>query len=185
MKKLRMFNFITLNGFYKDIANDIGWHTHGVEESDFSNEMLKQNNILLFGRVTYQMMAAFWPTDMAINSMPQVAHRMNDAEKIVFSKTLKKADWKNTTIIEEDIIEKVKRIKQTAHKDLTILGSGSIVNQFAEAGLIDTYQLLLDPIAIGKGTPLFHDIKQHLNLSLVDTRVFKSGSVLLTYESTN
>jgi dihydrofolate reductase len=90
MSKLTVFNFITLNGFYKDAFNDIRWHTHGEEEGDFSAEMLQQNNILLFGRITYEMMSGFWPTEIALSSMPEVAQGMNAAEKIVFSKTLKK-----------------------------------------------------------------------------------------------
>lgn len=182
MSKLTAFNFITLNGFYKDASNDIRWHNHGEEEGNFSAEMLKQNNILLFGRVTYEMMASFWPTEMAIHSMPDVAMGMNTAEKIVFSKTLKKASWNNSTIVKDDIIEKVRALKKSSKKDLTILGSGSIITQFAEAGLIDTYQLMIDPTAIGKGTPLFHNIKQDLHLTLTQTKVFKSGSVLLCYE---
>lgn len=182
MSTLTVFNFLTLNGFYKDASNDISWHSHGEEEGDFSAEMLQQNNILLFGRVTYEMMFSFWPTEMALHSMPDVAEGMNTAEKIVFSKTLQKAHWNNTTIVKDDIIEKVRSLKNSSKKDLTILGSGSIVTQFAEAGLIDTYQIMIDPTAIGKGTPMFHNMKQDLHLKLTQTKIFKSGSVLLCYE---
>lgn len=182
MSKLTAFNFITLNGFYKDASNDIRWHSHGEEEGDFSAEMLQQNHILLFGRVTYEMMSSFWLTEMALNSMPEVAEGMNTAEKIVFSKTLQKSHWNNSTIVKDDIIEKVRTLKKSSEKDLTILGSGSIVTQFAEAGLIDTYQIMIDPTAIGKGTPLFNNMKQDLNLTLTKTKLFKSGSVLLCYE---
>ena len=182
MSKLTVFNFITLNGFYKDASNDISWHSHGEEEGGFSAEMLQQNNILLFGRITYEMMSSFWPTEMALASMPEVAKGMNAAEKIVFSKTLQKANWNNSTIVTGDIIDKVRALKKNSKKDLTILGSGSIVTQFSDAGLIDTYQIMIDPTAIGKGTPLFHNIKQDLHLTLTKTKVFKSGSVLLCYE---
>jgi dihydrofolate reductase len=182
MSKLTVFNFITLNGFYKDASNDIHWHNHEAEEGDYSAEMLKQNNILLFGRTTYEMMSGFWPTEMAISSMPDVAAGMNAAEKIVFSKNLQKANWNNTTVISDNIIEKVHALKKSPQKDLTILGSGSIVTQFAEAGLIDIFQIMIDPTAIGKGTPLFHNMKQDLHLTHTQTKVFKSGSVLLCYE---
>jgi len=181
MRKLVVFNFTTLNGFYKDIQEGIHWHQHGEEEGDFSAEMLTYNSILLFGRKTYQMMESFWPTQMAIDTMPEVAAGMNKAEKIVFSKTLKKADWNNTTIIKENIIEEIKKLKLTTGKDLTILGSGSILTQFAEVGLIDEYQIMIDPVAIGKGTPIFSNIKHDLELTLTQTKIFKSGSVLLCY----
>ncbi|WP_018341944.1 dihydrofolate reductase family protein [Cytophaga aurantiaca] len=182
MGKLSVFNFITLNGFYKDASNDIHWHQHGKEEGEFSGEMLKQNNILLFGRTTYEMMYSFWPTEMALSSMPEVAKGMNNAEKIVFSNTLKKAEWKNTTIIKNDVVSEIRQLKKTSKKDLTILGSGSIVAQFAEAGLIDTFQFMIDPTAIGKGTSLFSGLKEDLNFTLTETKVFKSGSVLLCYK---
>ena len=173
---------MTLNGFYKDAQEGIYWHQHEKEESDFSADMLTYNSILLFGRKTYDMMVSFWPTQMAIESMPQVANGMNKAEKIVFSKTLQKADWNNTSIIKENIAEEIKKLKATPGKNLTILGSGSILTQFAEQGLIDEYQIMIDPIAIGKGTPMFKDLKNDLELTLTRTKIFKSGSVLLCYE---
>lgn len=92
MRKLTAFIFTTLNGFYKGEKNDISWHGHGKEESEFSEEMLKQNNILLFGRKTYENMLAFWPTPAAKEHFPEVARGMNSVEKIVFSNSLKKAN---------------------------------------------------------------------------------------------
>ena len=129
-------------------------------------EMLQQKNILLFSRATYEMMTSFWPTEMALHSMPEVSKGMNTAEKKVFSKTLQTTHWNNSTIVKDDIIEKVCILKKSSKKDLTILGSGSIATQFTEAGLIDTYQIMIDPTAIGKGTPLFNNMKQDLQLTL-------------------
>ena len=181
MRKLTMYNFITLNGFYKGLNEDISWHRHGGEEEGFSVDSLQQDNILLFGRVTYQMMASFWPTPMAMESMPDVATGMNNAEKIVFSNSLDNAEWQNTTIINGDIVEEIKKLKQQPGKDMTILGSGSIVTQFAEAGLIDGYEIMIDPVAIGNGTPIFNGISNNLNLMLTNSKVFKSGVILLSY----
>lgn len=183
MGKLSAFNFITLNGYYKGINEDISWHQHGGEEEQFSIESLQSDNILLFGRITYEMMANWWPTPMAIDTMPDVAEAMNKSEKIVFSRTLKKADWTNTRIIKTKMLDAVKKLKETSQKNLTILGSGSLVTQLAEKGLIDTFQFMIDPIAIGEGTPLFHNINKTLNLKLTNSRVFKSGTILLSYES--
>jgi len=180
MGKLSVFNFVTLNGFYKGPNNDVSWHRHGGEESSFAEEGAQSGSVLLFGRVTYEMMAAWWPTPEAIKAMPGVAEGMNKSEKIVFSTTLKKATWSNTTIVKDNMVETITKMKE-AGKDLTILGSGSIVSQLADAGLIDEYLIMLDPVALGQGTPIFHGISQPLHLDLIGTRAFKSGVLLLTY----
>jgi dihydrofolate reductase len=182
MRKLNMFNFVTLNGFYKGPGEDTSWHNHGGEESEYSAEALKAENILLFGRRTYEMMASFWPSPMAHEMFTEVAVRMNQSEKIVFSSTMKKAEWNNTRVIKNNLVNEVTQLKQAKGKDMTILGSGSIVTQLAEAGLIDSYQIMIDPIAIGDGTPIFKNIKTPLSLKLEDSRVFKSGILLLSYQ---
>lgn len=182
MGKLTVFNFLTLNGYYKGSNEDISWHKHGAEESEYAAEGAKSESTLLFGRITYEMMAGFWPTPMAKEQAPVVAEGMNKAEKIVFSRTLKKAEWNNTRIVSDNIFEEIKRLKQVAGKDMTILGSGSMVTQFAEKGLIDDYQFMVDPVVIGSGTPLFKDIGRKLDLKLTNARTFKSGVVLLSYQ---
>ena len=182
MGKLSVFNFITLNGFYRGAAEDISWHKHGVEGEEFSAEGLKSGNILLFGRTTYEMMAGFWPTEMAMESFPKVATGMNKADKIVFSRTLVNTKWTNTRIIGKNMIEEMQRLKGSLDKDMTILGSGSIVAQFADAGLIDEFQFMVDPVAIGEGTPIFSNIKQKLELQLTGCRTFESGALLLSYQ---
>ncbi len=181
MASLSMYNFLTLNGFYKGKNEDISWHRHGADEAQFSKDSLQANNILLFGRVTYEMMASYWPTPMAEGNLPEVIDGMNNTEKVVFSKTMKEAGWNNTRVINGGLIEEVKKLKQ-GDKDITVLGSGSIVTQLADAGLIDTYLIMIDPVAIGSGTPLFEGIKHDLNLKLIDSRIFNSGVVLLTYK---
>ena len=178
---LSAFNFITLNGFYKGPNEDISWHRHGGEEAAFSLEGLGSGSTLLFGRVTYEMMARFWPTPVAMETMLEVAAGMNNADKIVFSRTLKKADWHNTRLVRDNIIEEVGRSKAVPGKDMTILGSGSIVTQFADAGLIDEYMFMVDPVALGEGTPAFNGLKQKLDVTLTGTRTFESGTVLLSY----
>lgn len=184
MRKINSFTFLTLNGFFKGPKEDISWHHHGGEEAKFSEEGANSDSILVFGRVTYDLMASFWPTPMAAEQFPMVAKGMNKSEKIVFSKTLKKAAWQNTTVFETDPAKEMSKLKSTAGKDITILGSGSIVTQLSEQGLIDTYQVMIDPVAIGKGTSLFSGMKTKLDLELSSHRIFKSGVVLLTYSPT-
>jgi dihydrofolate reductase len=182
MRKLSVFNFISLDGYYKDINNGIAWHNHDEEGAEYSAQSLQAGNILLFGRVTYDMMASFWPSPMAAESLPVVAEGMNKAEKIVFSRTMKKADWNNSRVISSDIVEEMKKLKQTPGKDMTILGSGTILTQFASAGIIDDYQIMLDPTAIGSGTSVFRGISHQLNLKLINIKTFRSGTLLLSYQ---
>ena len=173
--------FVTLNGYFEGPNGDIRWHRHGAEEQQYSVEGLKSESILLFGRKTYEMMASYWPTPMAAQNSPLVAEGMNKAEKIVFSRTLEKAEWINTRVVRDNIFEEIKAMKNSPGKDMTILGSGSIVTQFAEHRLIDEFQIMIDPVAIGEGSTIFKNIKTKLDLKLVGSRTFKSGVVLLTY----
>jgi dihydrofolate reductase len=144
--------------------------------------MLQAKNTLLFGRVTYQMMESFWPTDYAREQYPVVARQMEASEKIVFSNSLKGVSWKNTRIIGGDIVAAIKSLKLSGGNNLAILGSGTILTQFAEQGLIDRYEIMIDPVVIAKGTPIFNNLSVDLRLKLVESRVFKSGVVLLCYE---
>jgi len=182
MRKLSVFNFITLHGYVAGPNGDISWHRHGAEENAYAAEGLKAGSTLLFGRVTYEMMAGYWPTPMAIKNDPIIAEGMNMADKIVFSRTMKKAGWNNTRLVKDNIAEEIRKMKQKPGKDMTVLGSGSIVTQFAEQGLIDEYQFMVDPVALGDGTPIFKGITHKLDLKLTSTRTFKSGVVLLCYE---
>src|SRR4030042_972801 len=181
MRKVSAFNFVTLNGYFKGPKGDISWHRHGAEENEYAAESLKSGNTLLFGRVTYEMMASYWPTPAAVKNDPVVARGMNNADKIVFSRTLKKAEWTNTRLVKDNIVEEMKKMKQVPGKDMTLLGSGGISAQFAEHGLIDEYQIMVDPVVLGDGTPIMKSIKHKLDLRLIGTRTFKSGVVLLCY----
>ena len=182
MRKVTVFNFVTLNGYYKGLKGDISWHRHGAEENEYAAENLNTGATLLFGRLTYEMMASYWPTPVAIKNDPIVAEGMNNGDKIVFSRTLKKAEWKNTKLIKDNIVEEIRKMKRLPGKNMTLLGSGSILTQFAEKGLIDEYQIMVDPVVIGDGTPIFKGINHKLDLKLTMTRTFKSVIVLLCYQ---
>jgi dihydrofolate reductase len=182
MRKLLVFNFITLDGYYKGPNEDISWHRHGAEENAYAAESLEAGSTLLFGRKTYEMMASYWPTPVAVKNDPIVAGGMNQAEKIVFSRTLTTAAWNNTRLVKENMLEEIQKMKQQPGKDMTVLGSGSIVTQLAQAGLIDKYQFMVDPVVLGAGTPIFKGIRHKMDLKLIATRTFKSGVVLLCYE---
>ena len=138
--------------------------------------------MLLFGRVTYEMMASYWPTNQAIESDPIVAHLMNTLPKIVFSRTLQKTDWQNTRLVKTDFIKEVSALKEQPGKDLCILGSSDLAVSFLEAGLLDEIRILVNPIVLGAGKPLFKGIKDRLKLKLLKTRIFKNGNILLYYQ---
>ena len=182
MGTLNVFNFISLNGFYKDSNNGIEWERHnGEEEKEFSGKNAQGGAILLFGRKTYEMMYRFWPTPAGHETEPATAKGMNAAEKIVFSNSIDKADWNNTRVVRGDIAAEVGRLKEQ-DKNMTVLGSGSIVTQLTDARLVDSFMIMMDPIALTGGTAVFHGIKKNLALELTDHRIFKSGRVLLTYK---
>jgi dihydrofolate reductase len=184
MGRLIVYNFITANGYFKGPGEDISWaKQNSAQEREFAAENFKHGNILVFGRVTYQMMASYWPSADALKNAPQVAEGMNKAEKIVFSKTLDKAEWNNTRVIKEDIGSAIKKLKKDSDKDMTILGSGTIVNQLTELKLIDEYQVMVYPVMIGGGTTLLKDISYKLELNVAKTRTFESGSVVYFYQS--
>lgn len=183
MNKITSFTFITLNGFFKGQNEDTSWHHHRGEAAEYANNASSSDNILLFGRKTYEMMESFWPTPMAAELFPIVAENMNKSQKIVCSNTLKKTEWQNTTILKGDIVKQLEQLKKKGEKSITILGSGSILTQLSDASLIDEYIIMLDPVALGKGTSIFEGLQNNLELKLTSSRVFgKDGIVLLNYK---
>ena len=182
MRKLNVFNFMSLNGYFKGANNDISWHKRGTEEMQYAAEMLKSGASLLFGRETYEILADYWLSDEAKQKFPEVAEGMRQAEKIVFSSTLKELKWGNTKIMNNNIAKKIHEMKQLPGKDITILGSGTICCQLAELGLIDEYFIMVDPVILAEGTSIFHDVNRRLNLTLIGTQAYKSGVVLLRYQ---
>lgn len=183
MGSLHAFMFISLNGYYKGLEEDISWHRHGDEESSFASDSMEgRKSILVFGRKTYEQMAGWWPSPQALEAIPEVAAGMNESSKLVFSNTLDEAKWENTRLVKTDMVEEIKRLKEDPNVVMTILGSGSIVAQLADAGLIDTLQIMLDPVALSAGSPIFEGVSRKLDFRLTNSRVFQSGVVLLAYE---
>jgi len=182
MGKLRVYNFLSLNGFYKGANNDISWaKTQDRDESEFAAKNLQKGAALIFGRITYELMVSYWPTPEGKASDPAVAAGMNKAEKIVFSRSLDRVDWDNARLARGELVDEIKKLKSGSKKDMTILGSGSIVRQLTDAGLIDEYQLMYHPVAIGEGTPLLEGTSGNLDFKVVDAKQFRSGSIFVTY----
>ena len=184
MRKLSVFNQITLDGYFTDAKNDMRW-AHGDDDpewQEFTAGNAGSGGELLFGRVTYEMMVSYWPTPQATKDNPQVAKGMNETPKIVFSKTLRTPSWNNTRLVNGNLASAVRELKREAGPDMVILGSGTIVAQLAQEKLIDSYQLIVKPIVLGSGRTLFEGVKHALGLKLTQTRAFGNGSVLLGYQ---
>ena len=182
MRKVIVSNMITLDGFLAGPDGDIDWHIADADFNDYALDMFKSVDTLLFGRVTYQLMASYWPTPSATTDDPIIADKMNNLAKIVFSKTLTKADWNNSRLAKGDISEEVKKLKQQPGKDMVIFGSSSLVSALTPPRLIDEYRLIVNPVILGSGLPEFTGIKDRVQLQLVEARAFRAGTVLLRYE---
>jgi dihydrofolate reductase len=183
MRRLGVFNNISLDGYFKDQNNDMSWAHRGADEEfhSFTQENAKGGGELLFGRITYEQMASFWPTPQAQQMMPEVAQQMNALPKVVFSSTLKNPTWNNTRVISGNIEAEVQKLKKESGKDMVIFGSGTIVTQLAQAGLIDQYQFVVHPIVLGRGKSMFEGLKDTMSLKLESSRTFKNGNVFLSY----
>ena len=183
MRKLVVFNMVSLDGFFVDRKGDMSWaHKNDAEWNVFVNENASGNGVLVFGRITYELMASYWPTPMALENSPVVAKGMNDMPKIVFSRTLDNASWSNTKLVKGDLAAETRKLKKEPGPDMVILGSGSIVSQLAQQNLIDEYQIALSPIVLGKGRTMFEGVKEKLNLKLTKSRPFGNGTVFACYQ---
>ncbi len=181
MRKVFLFNLVTLNGFFEGPNQDISWHHVDEEFNEFAVNQLHEIGTLLFGRVTYHLMASYWPTELAKTDDPTVAGLMNDMPKIVFSKTLDKAEWSNSRLVKGDPAAEVSKLRQHSGKDIAVFGSSNLAVTLAEHDLIDEYRILVNPVFLGEGTPLLKGIKSNIELKLLQARAFKSGNVLLSY----
>jgi dihydrofolate reductase len=182
MRKVHVYDTISLEGFFTDARHDMSWaHQRDPEWNAYVAGNASGNGALLFGRVTYQQMAAFWPTPQAAQMMPEVAAGMNAMPKYVVSRTLRQADWRNTTLLAGDLGTEIRALKAQDGPDLVVLGSGSVVSQLTAAGLVDQFQLVVNPTILGAGRSLFETVSDRLTLKLTKSQPFSNGNVVLTY----
>jgi len=182
MGKLVVFENVSLDGYFVDENGDMQWAKEGDDEEfdAFTAENAKGGGVLLFGRATYDLMAGFWPTPLARRLMPVVAERMNALPKVVFSRTLEKAAWSNTTVARGDLLAEVRALKASG-ADLALMGSGRIVAQLVPARVVDEYQFVVNPVVLGKGRTVFEGVAGRPRLTLARSRVFRNGKVFLSY----
>jgi dihydrofolate reductase len=182
MRKLFSFNMVTLDGFFEGQDHNIDWHNVDQEFNEFAIAQLNEIGTLLFGRVTYQMMASYWPTSEAVKNDPVVADLMNGMPKIVVSNTMTIAEWNNTRLIKDQVADEISKLKKQSGQDLAVFGSANLISTLMRMDLMDEHRVMVNPVILGTGTPLFQT-KDIFNLRLLRTRAFGNGNVLLCYES--
>ena len=186
MRKVVLFAHISLNGFAGDIHGGLNFLTYDDELQKYADEVVTTVGACLYGRTTYQLMEGYWPTELnnpnADRHTLEHAQWVQDIPKIVFSTTLNDVTWNNTTLIKENIVEEVNRLKQQPGKDLVIFGSPGLAKYLMTLGLIDEYKLTLHPVILGSGISQFNSNVAFGSLKLIKTKTLGSGVITLNYE---
>jgi dihydrofolate reductase len=180
MRTIFLFMNVTLDGYFEGPDHDISWSHTDFEA--FSAERGKEVDTLLFGRKTYEMFRSFWPTPQAYELAPEIAQFMNEKRKVVVSHRAFEPGWSNVTVISHDAAAEVKKLKEQPGKTIAMFGSNNLCVSLMQAGLIDEFQIVVNPVALGEGTTLFTGLPQKAELTLMDTHQFKSGAMMLTYK---
>ncbi len=188
MRKLIVFSSMSLDGYFSGKDGDLTWAENPVKDGEWdafvagnANSGGSSGGLLVLGRITYQMMANYWPTPAALQNNPAVAEGINKMQKVVFSRTLDHASWQNSRLVKEGLVDEIRRLKNESGSDMVILGSGTIVSQLAQEHLVDEYQVVVVPVVLGTGKTMFGGVQDRLNLKLTGTRSFRNGNVVLTY----
>jgi len=187
MRKITMLNWMSVDGYYADSNGGIDWMQEDIDVDKYLHGTPNQDEkpgTVIFGRVTYQLFESVWPKmaadPKAPKAMRDTGEQLDQMYKIVFSKTLEQVTWKNTWLIKGDPAEETKKIKNSEGTDIMIFGSGTIVQQLSNAGLIDDYLIVMTPVVLGNGKKLFENVNK-INLKLKEAKDFKSGNVILHY----
>ena len=179
MGKITVFTNISLDGFYEDQNHGLSGFKNDFEA--FPNEPSQETNVFLFGHRTYEGMK-FWSTPQAFEMMPEVTRFMNETHKYVASRQPFDPEWQNVTVISGDVPGQVRRLKEQGGKNIRIFGSNELVVSLMAEGLVDEFQLVVNPVAFAGGTTLFTGLPGKVDFTLKGSRVFKSGAVMLTLE---
>jgi len=177
MRKVFWQMMVTLDGFMEGPNRELDWHVTDEDFNRYVADMLNSIDVILLGRVTYQLFADYWPS-----SSDAEAHAMNELPKIVFSRTLEKVEWKNSRLAKGNVAEEVSKLKQQPGKDLAMFGSADLASTFMRLGLIDEYRIFVNPVVLGRGNPMFKNVEDRARLRLSKTQTLSSGVVILNYE---
>jgi dihydrofolate reductase len=181
VRRLIASEMVTVDGFFAGPNGELDWFVQDEELDKFANELIESVDTILYGRATYQMMAGYWP-----HANGSFADSTNRLPKLVFSSTLDETpwgDWDNARAVNGVLAEEVAKLKNEAGNDIVIYGSGSIVQALTRLGAIDEYRLVMNPVVLGKGRPLFAGLDEKRNLTLIEAVSLPSGCVALTYQA--
>lgn len=176
MRKLIAWDMVSLDGYFEGPDHDLSWFVFDDELERYVTDTQQDAGTLLFGRVTYQMMAAYWP-----HAEGRIADFMNRVEKVVFSRTLENVDWHNSRIVRDDVPDEVARIKAQPGGDIFVFGSADFTATLMRHNLIDEYRIGINPVLLGRGVPLFKEGPERAKLTLLEARPLQSGVVILHY----
>ncbi len=182
MRRILAFLVSSVDGYYEGPNQEFDWPVVDDEFNQFAIEQLGEVDTLIFGRVTYEGMASYWPTPAAEQNDPEVTGAMNSLNKIVVSRTLGEATWANTRLVKDDVVGELTRLKQRPGKDMVIMGSSNLTVNLLRAGLVDELRIMVMPVVLGDGHSLFRTAEDRIGLKLVSVKPFKSGNVWLTYQ---
>jgi dihydrofolate reductase len=180
LSTLIMWNLVTLDGFFEGVKTwDLGFHQYawGDELKQFSIDQLRSADMLLFGRITYDGMAKYWQA-----AKGEDADYMNSLPKVVFSRSLERADWSNTKLVKGELAAETEELKRERQGNLFVFGSANLSSGLVEHGLFDEYRLAVVPVLLGQGKPLFGSKSDRLRLRLLEARPLSNGCVILRYE---
>lgn len=180
MRRIFMFVNVSLDGYFEGPEHDLSWAT--AEYEAFSPGEGEEADAILLGRRTYDLMRSYWPTPEAAEREPEVAEFMNETPKYVVSHVPFDPLWNNVTVITTDVAGEIQRLKEGPGKSIAIFGSNNLCVTLMQEGLIDEFQIMVNPVALGRGTPLFQGLPERARFRLTGTRTFDTGAVLLTYE---
>jgi dihydrofolate reductase len=186
MRKIITTMWVTLDGFIAGPNSEMDWVMVDEEMGKYENDLVSSADTLLLGRVTYQSFAGSWPhvpdNPNVSEGEKEYARKLNAMRKLVFSRTLESVEWNNSTLVKEVVPEDIEKLKHEPGRDMVIYGSASLVRTLTNLGLIDEYQILVHPVILGSGKPLFQDIQHQVKLKLVNTKTHPSGVVVLSYQ---
>lgn len=182
MRKIIVLSYLSLDGFTASADEKSDWIVWDKSVDEYYIETQRMADTIIFGRTSYESLKGYWTTSKSSAEDPEIIEFTNQTKKIVFSKTLEKADWNNSTVMREIVPQEIEKMKQQSGENLLIIGSGSVASQFSSADLIDEYRFIIIPVVLGEGKQYFRNLKDKLNLKLRETKTFKCGNVLLRYQ---
>jgi dihydrofolate reductase len=184
MRKIIAIEWLSLDGYFADSDNGTDWFVSDEQTWKYLLKLFSTFDTIILGKVTYEMFAAYWPNPNPTDPNPQVLiDFMNNSQKVVFTKSLRKVEWNNSVLMKDIILEEINKIKQSLGKNIVIFGSGSIVSQLTKSGVVDEYYFLINPVFLGSGKTLFNSENAKAKLKLLDSTKFDNGNIMLHYQA--